>query len=233
MITLALDTSGIAGGVALLENGSVAGEITLLTKDTHSRRLIASIEWLLQMTNITWDSLDLLAVNLGPGSFTGLRIGIATVKGIALAHSLPVCGVPGLDAFAGQVVADREDVVCPVIDARKNQVFTALYRALEVPVYHERFSDYLVLNPEELRSMLPESGKIRFIGNGFEKYKEALTRDLTASWSVLPPFMSYSRASLTGFMAFDRAVSTGQTDNAAKLVPIYVRPSEAELTKNR
>src|SRR5688572_26806657 len=127
MRVLAVDTSTMAGGVALLEDDRVVGESLLDVRTTHSERLMLAIDRAL--TDAGWRpaSVDGLAVAIGPGSFTGLRIGLAAVKGLALALACPIAGVPTLDAMAaGLPWASRP--VCPILDARRDEVYASLYR---------------------------------------------------------------------------------------------------------
>ncbi len=217
--------------MAILDGLSVLGEITLSTLETHSRRLFTSLEWLLKKTGQDWDSLDLLAIALGPGSFTGLRIGLATVKGIAMAHNVAICGVPSLDAMAAQVAATPGDTICPVMDARKHQIFTAVFRAAASSEQHEKISEYMVINPEELGKYLPDRKRAVIFGSGFDSYREEILSRVATSWSTMPPHLSFARASATGFLAASRIMAGGEPDNPALLAPVYVRASEAEMTR--
>ncbi|MGH7386409.1 MAG: tRNA (adenosine(37)-N6)-threonylcarbamoyltransferase complex dimerization subunit type 1 TsaB, partial [Candidatus Rokuibacteriota bacterium] len=126
MRLLALETATLAGGAALLDDGRLVGEIRLNIALTHSERLMAVVDRLLQDCGGDARSLDALAVSVGPGSFTGLRVGAATAKGLALALEIPVAPVPTLDALAATLpFADAP--VCPLLDARKGEVYCCLY----------------------------------------------------------------------------------------------------------
>lgn len=233
MITLALDTSGRTGGVAILDGPNILGEITLSVRETHCHSLFTSMEWLLKKTGQGWSNLDLIAVAIGPGSFTGLRIGLATAKGIAFAHNLPICGVPSLDALASQIMAAPGDIICPVIDARKNQVFTATFKARIFPEDHERISEYMVIDPEDLSAKITGKGKVIFFGTGFDKYRDRIIKSISTPWVTAPAHLSVARASSTGSIAVSRMMSGSMADDPALLAPVYVRASEAELTRRR
>src|SRR6267378_930979 len=153
MRTLAVETSTLAGGAALLDGDLVIGEYVLDIRITHSERLMATIDRLL--SDAAWSVRDLegLAVSVGPGSFTGLRIGLSTVKGLALALALPIAAVPTLDAMAATLPFAALPVV-PVLDARKREVYASLYRWDGGAM--RRVWDYLALAPADLAQRLGE-----------------------------------------------------------------------------
>jgi tRNA threonylcarbamoyladenosine biosynthesis protein TsaB len=234
MITLAIDTAGYAGGVAILDNYDVIGEISFANRRTHSHNLMRSIERVMELSGVEWSDVGLMAVSIGPGSFTGLRIGLSTVKGIAFAKDIPVCGVPTLDARALEARGVPGEVVCPIVDARKKQVFTASYLPGDMEEIPQRISDYMVLDPEELSNILPQdTGCVVVYGTGFEEYRERIISCLKLPWRSVPSCLSVARASSTGFVALSRMMSGKSPDNPAALVPFYIRPSEAEIARQR
>src|SRR5438876_6200983 len=153
MRVLAVETSTLAGGAALLDGGLVVGEYTLDISLTHSERLMGTIDRLLTDAGWTVHDLEGLAVSVGPGSFTGLRIGLSTVKGLALALTIPIAAVPTLDAMAA-ALPFAELPVCPVIDARKGEVYASLYRWDDDGMRREW--DYLAVPPKTLAARLIE-----------------------------------------------------------------------------
>ena len=171
MLTLSIETSGTVGGVAFIRDGRLVAEVTLAGNETHSRRLMLTTRWLMQRLGVGWSDLDLLAVSLGPGSFTGLRIGIATAKGLAFALGLPLFGVSTLDALASHVFPGKGDLVCPLLDARKSQVYMACYQ-YGGPGEIERISPYRVIFPEELNAFLPDSHRVLLLGDGLLLYED-------------------------------------------------------------
>ncbi len=218
MRVLAVETSTLAGGVALLDGERVVAEYRLDVRVTHSERLMAVVDRVL--ADAGWAVADLqgLAVAVGPGSFTGLRIGLSTVKGLALALGLPVAAVPTLDAMAAALPFAALPV-CPVLDARKGEVYCALYRWDGIAMRRE--SDYLALALGELAARLQEPTVL--LGDGAPAIRSAHAR--------LAPFACRlpSPASV-GALGLARLVQ-GQTVDAARLVPLYLRPSEAELKR--
>jgi tRNA threonylcarbamoyladenosine biosynthesis protein TsaB len=150
-IILALETATMCGSVALVSENRCLAEFSLQTGETHSRRLLAGVDWLLQETGIDWPSIDAVAVSQGPGSFTGLRIGLATAKGLAMAGGAKLIGIGTLDGLAAQLFAAGEVLICPVLDARKKEVYCGFFKCDNqgIPRLQE---EYMVINPEALIS---------------------------------------------------------------------------------
>ena len=218
MRVLAVETSTLSGGAALLDGERVVGEYTLDVRVTHSERLMAAIDQLLSDAGWTARELEGIAVTVGPGSFTGLRVGLSTVKGLALALAIPVAAVPTLDAMAAMLPYAALPV-CPVLDARKREVYASLYRwdGFEM----RRQWDYLAVAPDELARRLREP--VIVVGDGAEAIDSAFAR------RVEPPRRGPAPAVVA---ALGRArLARGETVTVADLVPIYLRPSEAELKR--
>jgi tRNA threonylcarbamoyladenosine biosynthesis protein TsaB len=218
MRVLAVDTSTMAGGVALLDDMRVVGESLLDVRTTHSERLMVAIDRTL--TEAGWEArhVEGLAVAIGPGSFTGLRIGLAAVKGLALALRCPIAAVPTLDAMAAALPWTVHPV-CTVLDARKGEVYASLYRWDGVAMRREW--DYLALAPEALAGRLTEPAI--GVGDG-----AAL---VPSPWLTLArPMRRGAPASVVGWLGEER-LRRGETVAPAALVPMYLRPSEAELKR--
>jgi tRNA threonylcarbamoyladenosine biosynthesis protein TsaB len=216
MRVLAIETSTLAGGVALLEGDAVLGEYTLDVRITHSERLLPAIDRLLGDAGWTATDLEGLAVTVGPGSFTGIRIGLSTVKGLALALGIPVAAVPTLDALAA-VLPCASLPVCPVLDARKGEVYCSLYRWSDGEMLRDW--DYLALPPDDLARRLTEP--VILVGNG--------ARLIASPWARLaPPHRRGPSAGAVGVLGLAR-LERGEVVRPADLVPLYLRPSEAEL----
>jgi len=218
MRVLAVDTSTMAGGVALLDGDRVVGESLLDVRTTHSERLMLAVDRALGDAGWQPRDLDGLAVAVGPGSFTGLRIGIATIKGLALALDRPIAAVPTLDAMAaGLPWAAR--AVCPVIDSRRDEVFASLYRWDGLAMRREW--DYLALSPRELAERLTEP--VIGLGDGAPR--------IDSPWmTVAVPSRRGPAAACVGWLGHARLVR-GETASPVDLVPLYLRPSEAELKR--
>jgi tRNA threonylcarbamoyladenosine biosynthesis protein TsaB len=222
MRVLAIETSTLAGGVALLEQGRPIGEISLDVALTHSERLMAMVDRLLQDCRSSLDEVRGLAVSVGPGSFTGLRVGIATVKGLALALDLPVAPVPTLDALAARLpFADAP--VCPVLDARKGEVYLSLYRARGDGM--ERLWEYMALAPAAAAERL--EAPVILLGNGVAACRPHLDR-LGSGVRVAPPAQCAPSAALVGQLGH-AMLRAGAGVSGDALAPLYLRRSEAEL----
>lgn len=218
MRVLAVETSTLAGGAALLDGERLRGEYLLDVRATHSERLMPAIDRLL--TDADWKPGDLegLAVAIGPGSFTGLRIGVSAVKGLALALAIPIAAVPTLDAMAAALpFADLP--VCPVIDARKGEVYASLYRWDGTGMRREW--DYLAVAPATLAARLAEP--VILVGDAAEAIRTPHAR-------LAPPHRRVPSPAAVGVLGVAR-LAAGETVSAADLVPIYLRPSEAELKR--
>ena len=218
MRALAVETSTLSGGAALLDGEWVVGEYVLDVRVTHSERLLTAIDQLL--TDAGWSARDLegLAVAVGPGSFTGLRVGLSTVKGLALALSIPVAAVPTLDAMAATLPFAALPV-CPVLDARKREVYASLYRWDGLAMRREW--DYLAIAPDDLARRLDEP--VIVLGDGADAIDSPFAR------RVRPPRRGPAPA-VVGALGQAR-LALGDTVPVAELAPIYLRPSEAELKR--
>ena len=127
MKILGLDSSGLVASVAIVEDSGMLGEYTVNYKKTHSQTLLPMLDEVARMIELDMETIDAIAIAGGPGSFTGLRIGSATAKGLGLALNKPIVNIPTVDALAYNLVGHR-DMVCPLMDARRNQTYTGLYR---------------------------------------------------------------------------------------------------------
>ena len=218
MRVLAVETSTLSGGAALLDGELVVGEYVLDVRLTHSERLMAAIDRLLTDAGWTVGELEGLAVAVGPGSFTGLRVGLSTVKGLALALSIPIAAVPTLDAMAAMLPFAALPI-CPVLDARKGEVYASLYRWDGAGMH--RVWEYLAIAPADLAQRLEEP--VIVLGDAEDQIHSPYAR------RIRPPRRGPSPASV-GALGYSR-LTIGDTVAPADLVPIYLRPSEAELKR--
>jgi len=218
MRLLAVETSSLAGGVALLDDERLVAEYLLDVSVTHSERLMAAIDHVLADARWTPRMLSGLAVAVGPGSFTGLRIAVSTVKGLALALGLPIAAVPTLDAMAAALPWAALPV-CPVLDARKGEVWASFYRWDGRAMCREW--DYLALAPDALAARLTEP--VIVVGDGAAAIHSPHAR-------VVPPPRRLPSPACVGALGLER-LRAGETVTAASLVPLYLRPSEAELKR--
>jgi tRNA threonylcarbamoyladenosine biosynthesis protein TsaB len=215
---MAVETSTLAGGVALLDEERVIGEYLLDVRITHSERLMPAIDRLLRDAGWTTGSLEGLAVAVGPGSFTGLRIGLSAVKGLAWALGIAVAAVPTLDAMAASLPFAALPV-CPVLDARKDEVYCSRYRWDGVTMRREW--DYLALPLATLAERLTEPTIL--LGERAQAIPSRHAR-------VAPPHRRMPSAASVGVLGLAR-FHAGDVVSAAALSPFYLRPSEAELKR--
>ena len=224
MRILAIETATVAGSVAILDDeAGLIGEIRTDIRIVHAERLMPSIEWLLRSSRTSIEDIGAFAISIGPGSFTGLRIGLATAKGFAYATGKPLIPVPTLDAFA-RTLPFSSYTVCPMLDARKNEVYTALYK-WEGPVINKVMLE-TAISPEALLNEL--KGPILFTGEGTVKYRGMITDKLKEDALFAPASKMTTAASTVAELALEEIRAGRETDPVA-LVPFYIRKSEAEL----
>ena len=223
MRVLAIDTASDAATVAVAEDNVLIGESILNHKKTHSQKIMVMIERLMSDLEIEASDIDYFAAAVGPGSFTGLRIGVATAK--ALAHSCykPVVGVSTLEGLAYNLPC-TEDVIAPIMDARRNNVFNAAYRfsggALETVVEPN------VCGAEECFARLSDYNVI-FTGDGVNVHKDRIGELFSRQARLAPVSHRMSRASSVAMCAFDK-IARGEITPYNELAPVYLRLSQAE-----
>ncbi len=220
---LAIETSGPDGGVAIVCDDEVLGEVFLSSKETYSRRLLSAISYLLKGLGLELRELSAIAVSLGPGSFTGLRIGLATAKGLCLGAGVPLIGIGSLEGIAANLYLVHYPI-CPIIDARRRQVYTAIYRFKETGF--EEILPPSLISPKRLISFIQE--ETIFLGDGLKQYSKYLSNALAKRFIPAPPHLAHPRPAAVGHLAWQRLLRN-ETDDPQGLVPIYLRPSEAEL----
>ncbi len=230
MTLLAIETSGFTGGVAIIAGRSTTSELIVGSKATYSRRLLKSIIFLLEETGITWNDIEAVAVSLGPGSFTGLRIGLATAKGLCLSTGARLVGVPTLDVLAQNGAIFHGPIICPVMDARRGQVYTAIYSVARDGGV-KRVSEYLLLLPSDLPGHLPAHQGILFLGSGLSKYSETFDDLFGQNAFFAPEPFWYPRPFFCGLLGLSRLGDASGADDPLDLTPLYLRPSEAEEKK--
>ncbi|MFH1217927.1 MAG: tRNA (adenosine(37)-N6)-threonylcarbamoyltransferase complex dimerization subunit type 1 TsaB [Pseudomonadota bacterium] len=223
-LILAIENSGMCGSVALVSGSNCLAEQSLFSRLTHSKRLLSSIERVMEECRVGWDEIDAIAVSLGPGSFTGLRIGLSTVKGLAMATSIPLIGISSLDGLASQF-SFASVPVFPVFDARKKEVYTACYRP-DGNGSMVRQGNYLVISPEKLCAKINEPAI--FTGDGAAIYGELFKNELGDNAILAPEQIYFARASNIGFLALESRRNKDFLDPAG-CTPLYVRASDAEI----
>ena len=223
MNILAIDTSSPVASVAFMSDGKLVAEYIINNGKTHSQIVVPLISDMLSKAGADFKSIDVFATSLGPGSFTGLRIGVATAKTFAQAESKKIIGVSALDGlFSG--VADKSLVVCPIIDARRGNVYNAIYENGEKVT-----SDRLVSLADVLREL--DGKKTVFLGDGVLKHREMIVNSMGSNAVFLPEHLSLQRASSVAYLANCRT-EKNDFDDIYSLEPIYIRPSQAERELN-
>jgi len=227
MLVLGVETSTMQGGAALVGDDGLCSEYTLNVEATHSERLLPTIDRMLRDAGVSLVELSGIAVSIGPGSFTGLRIGLGTVKGLAYSTGLPVVGVPTLEALAWTVPFARQQV-CPVLDARKQEVYAALFRYERGELV--RVMEDAALAPEALCARIRRP--TLFLGDALTEYADLFQRVLGDRMVVPPSPHRGPRAACVAALGRERLLR-GERDPVDALVPRYLRPSEAELRRKR
>lgn len=231
MRILALDSSGLTASTAVVEwEGSetvTVAEYTVNYKKTHSQTLLPMLDEIVRMTELDLEELDGIAVAAGPGSFTGLRIGSATAKGLGLALEKPLIHIPTLEGLAYNLWG-TDRVICPILDARRGQVYTGIYefRGGELTV----LEDQTAVSIEELGEKLKSLGRpVIFLGDGVPVHRQALKERIMAGCDIIfaPANMNRQRAASVGSLAI-QYYQKGKTETAAEHKPDYLRASQAE-----
>lgn len=231
MRILAIESSAVTASVAILTDDVLTAEYTVNYKKTHSQTLLPMIDEICKMTETEPESFDLIAVSQGPGSFTGLRIGAATGKGIALALDKKMVAVPTLKAMAYNV-SETDYLICPVMDARRQHLYTALYRLDKDGKPQEVLAQSL-LSYEELIKLLNEKNEpVLFIGDGVVPAKQAFEEGLTCAYKIAPAHICIQRAGSVALAAKDMA-EAGEVILSDAFHPEYLRPSQAERELKR
>ncbi len=219
MKILAIDTTGLVASAALVDEYKTIGEFTTNFKKTHSQIIMPMVEQLCNMVELDLSEIDYIACASGPGSFTGLRIGAATAKGLAHGLDKKIIPIPTLDGLAYNLNFSSKLVV-PIMDARRNQVYTAIYSCDNG---FERITDYMACSIDEIISKVSEiSDKAVFLGDGVPVFKDKIN---DAGFNIAPVSSNMQRAANIGALALQR---TDEAISCNDFEIIYLRKSQAE-----
>lgn len=229
MKILGLDSSGLVASAAVWEDGILQAEYTTNYKKTHSQTLLPMLDEIREMIALDMTSIDAIAIAAGPGSFTGLRIGAATAKGLGLALDKPLVEVPTLEGLAYNLCGTTQPV-CPLMDARRNQVYTGIYEFLKEGseyVLHIVEKQCAVDITEIIHKLNLLDREVVFLGDGVPVYQKVIEEQLKVPYSVAPANNNRQRAaSIAALGAVYYAA--GKTVSAAAHQPEYLRKSQAE-----
>lgn len=223
MLILAVDTTTPSGSVALAEDGALLGEAAVESAATHSARLLRSVDFLLGARGLGIQDVGAFAVAAGPGSFTGIRIGVGAVKSLAFASGRPVAPVSTLAALAAKLEGGPEALVCPLLDAKKGEIYAALYEA--GPGGLAEIVPQGAYEPAAFLARIPAGRPVAFIGGGLDACRGAVRERLgeAARFPARSRFVAAEVARLGAAI-----LAAGRGVEAASLEPIYYRRSQAE-----
>lgn len=225
MKILALDTSSIVATAAVMDGEKLMGEYILNHKKTHSQKLMPMLQEILESCELSPKEIDVFAVTLGPGSFTGLRIGLATIKAMAQALDRPVVGVSTLESLAFNLVYCK-GLICPIIDAQRDLVYTGTYQWQQMQL--SKVMEEKVISINELIAALKDrKEEVLFVGDALEKFRDLIQEEMKELAVFPPAIVRMPRASSVGELA-RRKAEMGEMAKASEILPIYMRKSQAE-----
>ncbi len=233
MLVLGIETATMTGGVALASDERVISEYTLNVRTTHTARLMPALDQVLRDSSVDKREIDGIAISIGPGSFTGLRIGMATAKGLALGLDIPLLGVPTLDALAYNIPFAMYQI-CTILDAKKKEIYYSLFRYIEPEESGEHMGSplqrqvpYQVVPPADLVSQIDE--KTIFLGDAVDAYGDFISESLGDLALFAPDVQRFPRAATVAEIGLAK-LKAGEHLDVAFAEPIYIRLSDAEMS---
>lgn len=225
MKLLALDSSGLVASIAIVEDDNLIGEYTVNYKKTHSQTLLPMLDAVAKMIELDLNTIDAIAIAAGPGSFTGLRIGSATAKGLGLALDKPLIEVPTVDGLAYNLYGNR-NLVCPLMDARRNQTYTGLYQFDENGM--QTLISQCVVGIDEMIDQINEKKlAVTFLGDGVPVFKNYIQDNCKVAFHFAPAHLNKQRAGAVAALAM-QYYKQGKTVAPQDHQPDYLRMSQAE-----
>ena len=225
MKLLAIESSGLVASAAIATETTLLAEYTVNFKKTHSQTLLPMVDEIVRMTGLELKDIDAIAVSAGPGSFTGLRIGSATAKGLGLALNKPVVPVPTTQGIAANLYG-TDGLICPLMDARRNQVYTGIYRYNRDGF--QIVEDQMAVLVDEIIEKVNAYGEpVVYLGDGVEAFAEILKEKTTVPFSFAPLHCSKQRAGTLAARAIE-LFAEGKCESADEHEPDYLRLSQAE-----
>ncbi len=225
MKILALDSSGLVASAAVVEDDILLGEYTVNYKKTHSQTLLPMLDEVAKMIELDLHTVNAIAVAGGPGSFTGLRIGSATAKGLGLALEAPIVSVPTVDALAWNLYGCPANI-CPMMDARRSQVYTGIYTFYQGEFVVKRQQEPMAVD-DILTALNELGGETVFLGDGVPVYRRQIQEQMQVPYHFAPANLNRQRASSVAVLAM-KYYKEGKIQSAAEHKPEYLRLSQAE-----
>ena len=229
MKILAIDSSGLVATIAVIEDDVMVAEYTICYKKTHSQTLLPMLEEIKKMTDLDLKTIDAIAITKGPGSFTGLRIGCASAKGLGLALDCPLVPVPTVDALAYNMYGSSA-LICPLMDARREQVYTGLYRFEKKGGGYEMICEVpqCAISIDEILNIVNTwEQEVIFLGDGVPVYKDKIEALCQVDYSFAPAGFNRQRALSVGLLG-NIFYKQGEYVSADDMEPDYLRLSQAE-----
>ncbi|MCQ2491925.1 MAG: tRNA (adenosine(37)-N6)-threonylcarbamoyltransferase complex dimerization subunit type 1 TsaB [Lachnospiraceae bacterium] len=225
MKLLVLDSSGMVASVAIMTEDALIGEYTMNHKKTHSQTLLPMLDEVVKMTETDLETIDAIAIAKGPGSFTGLRIGSATAKGLGMALGKPIVSVPTIDAIAYNLF-ESDKVICPIMDARRSNVYTGTYEWKDgtFSVIEEQCARSIAETIEAINAICRP---VIFLGDAVPLHKELILANISVPVSFAPPHLLRQRAGAVGSLAMEY-YKAGIVESAREHGPDYLKKSQAE-----
>ena len=219
MKVVGIETSSLIGNIAVCDGITVVGKKTFGKNLNHGKEIVSSLESIFKKINWVPEDIDLIAVSIGPGSYTGLRIGVTCAKTLAYGLNKPVIGIPTLDVLVENINDDNAKNICPVVDAKRKSVYACIYDRDK----NRRITDYLFISPGSLIDILPESTLI--FGDGVEPYKDIFVqKKITIAEDEKLSIADAANVARLGLKRYEQ----GERCEINSLVPLYLRKSEAE-----
>lgn len=233
MKILGLDSSGIVASVAIVEDDVLIAEYTVNYKKTHSQTLLPMLDEIAKMTELDLNSIDAIAVAAGPGSFTGLRIGSATAKGLGLALKKPLIAIPTVEGLAYNLY-DISGLICPIMDARRKQVYTGIYRFTDHQL--KVVEDQMAVPMETVIEKLNQYGEaVTFLGDGVPVFHELIAEKMTVPYSFAPAHVNKQRAAAVAALGeiYYRQGKQKRQWNMFQIIYVYHRLKESVQSGRR
>lgn len=233
MKIIGIDSSGITASVAIIEDNTLLAEYSVTYKKTHSQTLVPMLDEISKMTELDLSTVDAIAISKGPGSFTGLRIGSATAKGLGLALNIPIVEIPTTDALAFNFYG-TDKLVCPLMDARREQVYTGIYEFIHEGT-EEVLNTILPATAESIEDVIARINELNrpviFLGDGLKVFEEKLATLVRVPYTLAPANRAMQSAGSVATLGL-KLYKEGKAVPAKDHVPDYLRLSQAERERN-